>query len=61
MSLRVTRPMHQAKVRQLIPTAGGLLDDVIDVGLAIVTLYEHVAELAHAAVAGDHGEPRSSP
>lgn len=32
--------MHQAKVRQLIPTAGGLLDDVIDVGLAIVTLNE---------------------
>ena len=32
--------MHQAKVRQLIPAAGGLRDDVIEVGLAIVTLNE---------------------
>lgn len=53
--------MHKPEIVHRVGAAVGLLFDVIDVGVAVVALDELPAELAHASVAGDHGQPGAAP
>ena len=53
--------MHKPEIVHRVGAAVSLLANVIDVGLAVVTLDESAAELTYAAIAGDHGQPGAAP
>ena len=53
--------VDEPEIRQVVCPSGGLLDNVIDVGLSVVALHEQATQLAQPPVPGNHSQPRAAP
>lgn len=53
--------MHEPEIAEVVRSAGGLLDYVVDVGLTVVALHEQPAQLAQTPVPGNHSQAGASP